>query len=239
MLLSFITNILFPGYCLDCRKRMRDGVLCNDCFAKIEIRAGLVCGKCLAPIADAEARQSECHPSFPFVLGAAAGYHDQRVQSLIHSLKFRSISSAARPLAALLYRYATQAGLGFAGCVVLPIPLSRRRKRSRGYNQAELIARNFIKHFPANAGLRLRTDILYRARHTKPQSETVSAADREKNIKNAFAVAHFPANSESILGANIILIDDVATSGATLLAAAHALKAAGVADIVALAVAKT
>lgn len=132
MRFDFLANILFPPACLACRKRIASGVICKDCLAGISIRDSL--------IAD---------PALPYILGAAGYYEDKTLQSLIHHLKFRSIKGAAEPLAELMARYATTmlstANLDLANFVVIPIPLSRRRLRTRGYNQAALIARCFAE----------------------------------------------------------------------------------------------
>lgn len=190
-----------------------------------------MCGECHAQMPDSRAPASPCHPDFPFVLGAATSYEDKTLQSLVHHLKFRSIHGAARPLGELLFNYTRQAKLDLAGFVVLPIPLSRRRERARGYNQAERIA----KYFAERMALPLETHLLVRAKHAKPQSETKSEHERKENIRGAFALAD-PA---FVRGKNIVLIDDVSTSGSTFSEASRMLKTAGAAKIMALAVAKT
>jgi ComF family protein len=220
MFLETITKLIFPPICVVCRARISKGAVCTACFASIAVRRDLV-----------------HNPDFPYALGAAAAYEDPVVQSLIHHLKFRGIRAAAAPLGDLLYNYTVglSPGLEFAGCTVVPIPLSRRRERTRGYNQAELVARRFAER----AGLALETDLLVRTRHTSPQSEAASIADRRENIRGAFAVADSAAGRAKICGANILLVDDVSTTGATFLDAARALEAASAARIAALAVAKT
>jgi competence protein ComFC len=219
--------------------RIQHGVVCEPCIEKIELHDGIFCAKCLAPLADVRMRRSGCHPEFPFVLGAAAHYRDATLQTLIHNLKFRSISAASEPLAALLYSYLERTGLDLTSYLVLPIPLSHRRERSRGYNQAELIARNLVRKIAAETKLSIHTDLLHRPKHAKRQSDTKDLDERKSNIRGAFAVANTPAARATIGGAKILLVDDVATSGSTFLEAARVLAAAGAGDILALAVAKT
>jgi ComF family protein len=267
MFADFVTNILFPPTCIACRHRIARGVVCDACFATIDLNPALMCGEChawLAPPATPSAKfgaagksataafASPCHPDFPFVLGGAGRYDNPVLQSLIHHLKFRSLTAAAEPLSDLLVRYAERMGVvsgsgdgdtsfistAAADFAVIPIPLSRRRRRSRGYNQAELIARRFA----AELSLPLDTTTLVRARHAKPQSDIANIAERRENIRGVFAIANnFRGASTgcNLHTKNIILIDDVSTTGSTFYEAARVLQSAGAQHIIALAVAKT
>ena len=255
MLLNLFANILFPPVCVACRRRVRRGVICRRCFKSIGIRDALSCGQCLVRLPGARNGTSArgasgsakkiCHPDFPFLLGAAGRYENRAMKALIHHLKFRSIRDAAKPLATLMLRHVSRAKIDLRGFIVMPIPLSNRRLRVRGYNQAELIARHFVEMLgkttssgmgsgcnPVNLSVAANT--LVRAKHTQPQSATESIAERKENIRGAFAVQ----NPDAICGKNILLIDDVTTSGATFLEAALALKAAGANKIICLAAAK-
>jgi ComF family protein len=234
MLFELLTNILFPPVCIVCERSIGHGVICETCFSTIEIRNGLMCGECHLPLAATGSPVSQCHPDSLFILGAATSYEDKSAQSLIHHLKFKSVRAAAEPLGELLYNYASR-HLDLADYVAMPIPLSRRRARSRGYNQAELIAR----HFAVRIGLPIEVNALVRAKHMKPQSGTTSEAERKENIRGAFAVRDTPAARAAIAGRHILLIDDVSTSGSTFLEASRMLKLAGAKKIIALAVAKT
>lgn len=255
MFTDFIANVLFPPICLACRARIGHGAVCESCLSHIELNNALLCGECHAWITPAWATSSvgasktdgftsTCHPNFPFVLGGAGHYENPILQALIHHLKFRSISTAAEPLGDLLVQYVQLIGLDrpadLAGFTVMPIPLSRRRRRSRGYNQAELIARRFA----AEMSLPLDTTTLVRARHAKPQSDITNVAERRENIRGVFAVSddarsHGANSHDTVCSKNIILIDDVSTTGSTFYEAALVLKAAGADRILALAVAKT
>lgn len=102
---------------------------------------------------------------------------------------------------------------------VLPVPLHWWRRRKRGYNQAELIA----KAMAAQLGMPLNTKLLYRTRHTDTQSLTLEATDRRKNVKGAFTV-----KARQVYPQSILLIDDVWTTGATMQECCRVLKFAGV-----------
>lgn len=101
--------------------------------------------------------------------------------------------------------------------LLVPVPVSRSRMRSRGYNQAELLARQIAKL----TGIELDTEILARKADSAPQARATSIKERAENVKGAFSV-----NGE-VRELRIMLIDDVMTTGATLNACANALKDAG------------
>jgi ComF family protein len=112
---------------------------------------------------------------------------------------------------------------------VVPVPLSAQRLRERGFNQALELARCLA---PRKTDARL----LLRIRHTLAQSELLRA-DRLRNVAGAFAVE--PLRAEELRGRRVVLVDDVMTSGASLFAAAAALRQAGAAHITGLVVART
>lgn len=113
--------------------------------------------------------------------------------------------------------------------LVLPLPLSRARLQSRGFNQALLLARQL-------APLKTDSRLLLRIRDTPPQS-ALKRAERLSGVSGAFAVD--PLQSIRVKGARVILVDDVMTSGATLFEAARVLRAAGAAHITGLVIART
>lgn len=143
------------------------------------------------------------------------------------SLKFQGIRDAAGELAAYI-------GIFFSlvptppNPIIIPIPLSRRRRYERGFNQSELIARSF----QASTGIPLFL-ALRRTRHTLPQSGAPSVQERLLNVKGCFV-----ADRRLVQDRNVVLIDDVVTSGSTFLEAARTLKANGARRIIALAAAR-
>jgi ComF family protein len=113
--------------------------------------------------------------------------------------------------------------------VLVPVPLHRRRLRERGYNQSRLLALELAKL----SGLPLVDDCLVRELYTTPQARTKNVAERRANVAEAFACRH-----RRLEGKKVLLIDDVATSGATLDAGARALKESGASSVWGLVLAK-
>lgn len=226
-ILDVIRAIFFPSRCAGCKVQMPTGVLCDACREKVVIHRTLFCGECGERLFGGKML---CHPDFPYVQGAACSYGDPKIQALVRMMKFGRNRGAAGPLIALMNEYLFSVGDLFKECVVIPIPLSRERLRMRGFNQSELIARPLA----CSLGLPIETALLARVRHTKPQTEMKNAAERKENLRGAFAVR----NIFAIRGKNIVLVDDVTTTGATFLEAAKALKASGALTVYALAAAR-
>jgi len=153
------------------------------------------------------------------------GSYDGPLQKLIHLFKYGKVETLAGPLSALLVRALP---LDQRFDVVIAMPMHWRKRWERGFNQAELLARPIAKRH----GLRLASN-LRRSRYTKPQASLPESA-RNENLRNSFRVR----NAHQVAGKRVLLIDDVFTTGATLRAAAGALKAAGATQVSALTLAR-
>jgi len=142
---------------------------------------------------------------------------------VIHALKYDGRRSLARPVAAMMRSRGADM-IDCAGCAV-PVPLHISRRRQRGFNQANDLARHL--------GLPI-VDALTRTRATATQTG-LPAARRRRNVRDAFAPTRV---AYSLAGLTVVLIDDVSTTGATLDACARALKQAGVKEVRALTAAR-
>jgi ComF family protein len=137
------------------------------------------------------------------------------IPTIIHKLKYKSSFALAEPLAGLM----AEAWSDWQTTVdlVVPIPLHPQKKKERGYNQSALLA----YHLCQRLGLLYDSEALWRKRYTEPQVH-LSIADRMTNVEGAFGASH-----DRVAGKEILLIDDVCTTGATLSAATVALLAEG------------
>lgn len=204
-ILNTLKALLYPPRCVICRRLLEDEAerLCPDC-------AGLA-GE---PISGARRGQhySRWVSVFP--------YEDQ-VRSSILRYKFSGCRFYARTYGPLLAR-AIQKGLGTDWDLMTYVPLSPKRRRRRGYDQALLLARETgrVLGTPPVCTLKKQNRI-------KPQSSMGSAAAREANIRGAFS----PTDPGLAAGKRVLLIDDILTTGATVSEASRVLKAAGAKEV--------
>src|SRR3989344_5149607 len=124
----------------------------------------------------------------------------------------------------------------FRNAILIPIPLSSKRYRERGYNQAELLCENLVK-LDENVNFKLEKNILIKQIDTKHQAHILNRSERLKNIVGSFTILYTGKNIGLIKNKNIILIDDITTTGATLTEARKVFKQAGARKIIAFTVA--
>lgn len=229
-----LAELLFPSRCAGCG---RWGVLfCDRCVQRAPRLIPPFCDKCGRPLdptargrgLPVPARCDACRESPLAIDGIRAPYLlTGVVRKAIHDFKYRGVFSLAPALGRLLAEYVDENRL--TADVVVPVPLHKSRRRQRGYDQAELLAR----HLSASFGLPMGASWLERVRPTAPQVKTTSAVDRRRNVAGAFA-----AGPGVKAGSSVLLIDDVCTTGATLNACAVALKETGVKQVRGLALAR-
>lgn len=232
-------RLLWPARCLVCQAPGAEGLdLCEACSASLPWNRS-ACGQCAMPLpapapdpdgpvetfpqtcggclqnSTAAARRG--HPP-PLAAVHAACVYATPIDRLLPRFKFHHDLAAGRLLAQLMAE--AFAPLSRPAALV-PIPLHRARLRGRGYDQALELARPLA----CALDLPMLDGALLRARPTEPQSR-LDAAQRRRNLKGAFAV-----RAGAALPAHVVLVDDVMTTGATLHAAALALKRAGVARV--------
>lgn len=149
------------------------------------------------------------------------------LRTAIHQFKYRGISSLAPALGTLLADYLSMNPM--PADLIVPVPLHRDRRRERGYDQAELLARSLSRLI----GVPVGDQWVLRSRATPPQARAASAAERRRNMRGAFV-----AGPGLETGRSVLLIDDVCTTGATMESCALALRRGGVEVIHALVVAR-
>lgn len=145
---------------------------------------------------------------------------DGVIRPIIYQLKYRNLRALAVPLAGLLNDYLNASHI--PGEVLVPVPLHPKRLRERGYNQSSLLAQELGKI----VSLPVVNNCLIRQRHTPAQARTPTVDERRSNVADAFT-----CRDGRLRGKQVLLIDDVSTSGATLDACAGALKASGAASV--------
>lgn len=210
-----LLDVMYPPRCLHCNARIStSGVpLCSACLQRPER-------------ADPEAimEHLERLPHAPAALDAAMALwrfdKDGALQQVQHGLKYGNRPRYGRALGRLMAACVREPSVAVEALV--PIPLHRSRRYERGYNQSAMLARGL----GAALGVPVRTDWLARPVPTRSQTH-LARADRWANVAEAFRAEQ----PEAVAGTSLLLVDDVITTGATGLAAAAALKAAGAAQV--------
>lgn len=227
-LLYHIINILFPKYCFYCGKVIneKDEFLCPNCFSKIPINKTLFCSVCSARLPE---NKLFCHKNNSYLLGAAVRY-EEIIKKIIWLLKYNKKLIASRPLLKIMLIYLDNLKINFQDFIVLPIPLHPQKQHQRGFNQSQIIAQAISEKF----NLQLINNCLIKIKNTSPQMEISDWEKRQVNIADSFQIKQ----TQFIRNKNILLIDDVTTSGSTFNEAVKTLKASGAKKIIALAIAK-
>lgn len=212
-LLDRLLGLIYPTRCVSCRKG--GSLFCEVCRSRLEPLEKwfcVVCGKA--------AVGGFTHP------GCATRYTPERVLSgfrywgsargLIKSLKYKRVRPVAKVLADLLIEDLQEKNVVFGSqAIVVPVPLSFWREGIRGFNQALLLGKALAEKLE----LQFRPDILNRVKD-RPSQISLSRAERSANVKGVFT-------ADVLNGEDIILVDDILTTGATVREAAKILKKAG------------
>ncbi len=204
--LSDIFALLFPVRCIGCNCLLnsRRDIICSHCLSRMPFT--------LFHTQEVNEMEAEIKRLRPEVQSAAAQFYfarESRWRRIIHEIKYHHAWRAAYYLG---YRYGLELKKSsrFKGIeVIVPVPLHPWRQMGRGYNQSELIARGMAKAL----GAKVNSSSLKRIRYNKSQVKTSQKEERWQNVKGIFALRH-PKRLE---GRNILLVDDVFTTGATMI----------------------
>lgn len=145
-------------------------------------------------------------------------YSDIHVRSAVHLLKFHNHPQAKKLLSTVLAHYLLQTIQ--KEYIMIPVPLSKKRQRQRGYNQVTEVIKEALLTLPT---AKLEQQILIRTQHTIAQT-SLSRAQRLTNVQNAFSIKNTRVAELKLAGRHVVLIDDVLTTGATLKAARKTLE---------------
>lgn len=220
-ILSLVKEILFPVACFNCKRPGE--FLCDECGSSLGRVVKQRCIICQRPAALGLTHPACRQRDTPSQLMSMFDYHNPSVANAVIAGKYKLLPDIFRLLGKQMGTMAAAQALKdlWAGSVITFVPLARRRQRWRGFNQSELLARE--------VALKLKLPIeavLIRTRMAKPQKE-LTRAQRQRNLKNSFVCRSKTKVQES----KFLLIDDVTTTGTTLLEATKVLKSAGAASV--------
>jgi len=210
---KFLLDLILPKFCFGCKKE--NTYLCEDCLATIEIFK----------------EHKKFNHKILDDLFSATDYKHPILKKMIFSFKYEPFAKEiGKDLANLLkiHFLLLNKKFDFSDFLFLPIPLSKKRLRWRGFNQAEELAKELAAFF----GAKILNKVLIKEKETKPQV-TLPEKERKENLKGVFKVK----NPELIFNKKIVLVDDVFTTGATLFEAGKVLKEAGAKKVVGMVVA--
>jgi competence protein ComFC len=222
---TLLLDLLFPQYCIACGSI--GTVLCEQCLSAIPPHdpACIVCGM----RNKSGTLCSLCKQRAPHITRVlwAAPYDSEPVHSAITKFKYHAIRALVRPLTACmvppLKKHLQGANARITEWVLVPVPLHRIKQRARGFNQAELLA----KELAGLLSVPLVKNALIRIKNTPAQAHLRSHIKRRENMSNAFEATGLAL----LTNKTVLLVDDVATTGSTLNDAARALRAAGAREV--------
>jgi len=227
---KFILDLLFPIQCINCNKG--NEILCNQCLETIKPLDLQVCPYCEKSITLNGDVCNTCVKKFnPPInrLIVIADYQEKLLSKAIHLFKYKFIKSLSKPLGILIINNSKNLTIPSPD-FILPIPLHPKRLRWRGFNQAELLANILTTNLLPGIKIPLISDLIIRQKYTTPQKKIKKYKNRHKNLDNVFAVNSkfnwnkYNINNKNLIGKNILIIDDVTTTGATIFKFAKELK---------------
>lgn len=216
--------MIYPVRCPFCDEPvagMRE-LICGGCLSKLEFVKQPYCMKCGKQLTGQEEYCSDCSAgSHRFDGGRSLLVYKGAVKKSIYRFKYKGRKEYARAYAALVENQMQAFFEQVKPDALVPVPLHRARRRIRGYNQSELLAR----HIGRRMGVPVRTKLVVRSRNTVPQ-KNLDLSGRQNNLKKAFKLYRNDVKLNTI-----IIIDDIYTTGSTMDALTVVLRRAGVEKI--------
>lgn len=215
--------LLYPNRCPVCDRVLYDTLICPECVRKLRYISQPFCYSCGKPVE--HTMQEYCldctRKKHDFRQGRAVFLYQGAMRGILYRYKYSNrrdyTEFFAREAVRLYGDWVRRLGIQ----LVVPIPLAKKRRRRRGYNQAELFGRRFAQL----CGLDFEPQLLIRVRNTAPQKQ-LSAQERKNNLKNAFKMNRNVVNLKRVL-----LVDDIFTTGSTMDAAALTCRQSGIEDV--------
>lgn len=224
-------DLFFPAVCLSCGKKFSGEDLCPQCRGKIIFLFPPRCRYCWGELSSLQTDIcKKCsNETYAYHQAISLTVYREPLVSLIHLFKYKNYDYLTRLFQALAEEYFSRIKFSAAGYDwISGVPLNRQRRKSRGYNQAQLLAEFLANYFK----IPLRNDIIA-AVNVRPSQTQFTGSQRWENVAGIFKV------SKNLNGKNIILVDDVFTTGSTLNSCSSALKENGAGRITVITLAKT
>lgn len=226
-LIKGLTDIIYPKRCLSCKNKLGassvDNLICGGCWSSIKRNLPPFCHSCGRHLEKGNVAKNICphciKKKLHFDRAFSPCIYTGIIKELIHEFKYKNKDYLGFPLSRLMIEFIREYNVAI-DCLdfIVPVPLHKTRLREREFNQAEVLSKYIAEEFKKT----LLPDALLRHRHTKTQTD-LELSQRLLNVKDSFSV-NKPGD---IKGKNLLVVDDVLTTGATSSEAARALKGTG------------
>ncbi len=219
-----LVSLIFPRRCPVCDRPVKPygEVICRDCAGKVKYVSGAVCYKCGKPLSDETAEYCEdCKRRRHIFKRGAALFEYRSVSDSIFRFKYSGRREYAAWYGQELADRMGHSLLALRPDALIPVPIHASKMRSRGYNQASLLAHELSGHL----GIRVYDDLVCRRLKTAPLKD-LTPEERNNILRGAFKLAH-----DDVKLKTIVIIDDIYTTGATIDAVASVFERVGVSNI--------
>lgn len=234
-ILNYFINFFFPKVCSCCKQNLPanyNGNICTECLNTLPKNIGLKCSTCDVQIQSQKHCYDCSHNKNYFDLIKAPYKYEKSVKVLIHNFKYSNRFFLAKDFSSAMIDVILENNLDKQTDIIIPVPLFITRKFLRGYNQAALIAEEISKKI----NIKLNNKILIRKFYTKAQF-LLNRKARQENLQQSFYINKKCA--DIIKSKNILLVDDIVTTCATVNSCAKVLKQAGAKKVFVISIART
>lgn len=228
--------IFFPSFCELCSSLLefpRERVICHSCWKSIRTSHPsycICCGRFFEALEEPHLCQDCLQKRPPFSHHRSCGKYKGKLKDIILLYKYRHFQVLGKDLAHLVCRaLGREEEIWWKVDTVIPVPLHPKRKKERGFNQAQIIAKELARI----KGIELGDGLLVKTKNVPPQT-SLRIEERVENVSGAFGVV----DGEKIRGKGVLLVDDVYTTGSTIRECSSVLRNAGVEEVKALTIAQ-
>ncbi|HEY9228298.1 MAG TPA: double zinc ribbon domain-containing protein [Gemmatimonadaceae bacterium] len=217
--LAALAELVLPRSCVVCERlldRGESGMACGRCWARLPMLPSPRCARCGHPNTDGVCRWCELLPPYVRAARSVCWATGDVGLGIVHALKYQGWYRIAEEMGVRMARLDWPSDVGEERAGLVPVPLSSKRERERGYNQSAHLARTVGRLW----SVPVWDGVLTRVRHTDTQTR-LTPGDRLRNVSGAFSVRTSARNA--LRGAHVVVVDDVVTTAATLNACAAAL----------------
>lgn len=220
---DYILNIVYPRKCPVCQRILNNqkALVCQECAGRLRPLTKNYCMKCGKPVPEEAEYCGECgRRSRSFTRGRSVYPYNEQMQRSILAFKQYGVKDYCGFYVDAVCRYLGGDVSKWNPDVIIPVPLSKKSRRKRGFNQAELLAWGVGERL----NIPVADNVLLKTKETK-QQKSLDAGERRRNLQDAFFTM------DQLDGLKVLIVDDIYTTGSTIETAAECLKEAGAREV--------